>query len=103
MRNPRAFLFIPAAGEPQNRLQPDAAFGQMLSHVPESKQGYAQTQGPVHLPCLEQPVKREREILDLGVALHQPTATILWTQVRIALFREDETVRGMSATGRCLL
>src|SRR5262249_51906989 len=53
VRQPGPFSGVSRAGELEDGLKPTTALGQMFPHVPESKQGYAETQTPLQIVCLE--------------------------------------------------
>jgi len=46
----------------QDRLQPGAAFGQMLPHVPESKQRHTEPQAPVEVVTLKEVIESRAEL-----------------------------------------
>ena len=75
----------------------------MFAHIPESKQRHTETQTPVDILRLKQPVERETEVIDLGVALRQPVRPVGGVQFRIPFLRQDQTVGRMGAArGRLL-
>ena len=95
MRHPGPFFCVPSAGQSQNSFQPGTALGQVFPHIPESKQSHAETQTPVQIHGLKQPVEGETKIIDLNVALRQPASPIGRAQLWISFLRQDQTVRRM--------
>ena len=56
----------------QETLQASPPFGGMLTHVPESKQGNTETEAPVEVAVLKQPIEGGAKIVMLDVAAGQP-------------------------------
>src|SRR5215471_16231 len=53
VRQPGPFSGVSRTGELEDSLKPTTALGQMFTHVPESKQGHAETQTPLQIVGLE--------------------------------------------------
>src|SRR5581483_5622495 len=93
----RTLFGVSLSGERQYGFKAGAAFGEVLAHVPKTKQRHAQTQSPIEVACLEQPIEGGTEVVDLEFAAGEPEISRLGNELGIAFFREHQTVGGMSA------
>src|SRR5215471_12105104 len=100
MQHASSRLGMAVSCETQNTLQAGAALGQVLSHVPEPKESHTKPQPPLQIPGLEQPVERETEVINLGVATFQPKRAVGWTQFRIPLFGNNQAISRMRFSHR---
>jgi hypothetical protein len=76
----------------QHRFEPVSTFGQMLSHVPEAKQGNAHPKSPVEIPGLKEPVQSRAKVVMLHVATVQPSRAFEVIQFRISFFSQNQAV-----------